>query len=122
MYPLLPIPELREPSGRSERRVLHREQVCHGGGLRARQVLQRRQVIEDEDAAAVRTDDEVVFAFLDRDVMHRHGRDARAEPRPVRAAVDGEVHAVFRAGEQQVALAMMFAHHLHRTLGRAGRR
>ena len=101
-----------------ERRILNRKQVDHRRALRARQVLEGCEVVEDEDAPAMGTDDEVVLALLDREVMNRHRRDAGTQPDPVRTAVDRVEDTVFRPDEEQIALAMMLANDLHRTVRR----
>ena len=51
------------------------------------EVLERRQVIQDEDPATMRTDHEVILALLDCEVVHRNGGNAGAKPRPVCTAV-----------------------------------
>ena len=60
---------------------------------RGRQRAQRREVVDDPDAAAVRREHEVVIARLDRDVAHRDRREVAAlELRPSSRRRRCEIH------------------------------
>ena len=86
---------------RDERRLLRQQ-------LRA-QGAQRRDVVDDPDAAAVRGDDEVVVARLDDEVAHGdRGELVALEAGPGLAAVDRDPQAELGAEEQQVRLLRVF--------------
>ena len=69
-----------------------------------RQRAQRRDVVDDPDAAAVRGDDQVVVARMNRQVANRDVRQIAALVlRPLRAAVERNPQPEFRAEEEQVA-------------------
>ena len=53
-----------------------------------RELLQRRQVVEDVESASVRADDEVVEVFLDHETIERRWREATHERCPARAVVE----------------------------------
>ena len=68
--------------------VAQRKQARLVGQRLRRQLAQRRVVVEDEDAAAERADDEVVLAPLDLEIARLRRRDAALQLRPALAAVD----------------------------------
>src|SRR4051812_31753693 len=86
--------------GLKEQSILHRIQERDWSRLCFCEQLERRHVVEDVDAAAVRANDKVIRARLDLHVVHRHARNSALELSPVRA-VDGEVRAELRAREQE---------------------
>src|SRR6185295_5895453 len=70
-----------------EQRILNREHV--GIGLLCLcQVLEWRQVVEDIDAAAMRSENEIVGARLNLDVVHRDTRDSALELCPVSSGIE----------------------------------
>ncbi len=88
------------------------EELEVGGSHRVVQLLERRDVVEDPDGAAVGAEDQVVFARVDEDVVHRHGGEIHLYARPGAAAVEAGVGAVFGASEEQVGVARMLADHV----------
>jgi hypothetical protein len=68
---------------------------------------QHRIVVEHEDPAAVRADDEVIA--LERDVAERRRRQVEHERLPRVAVVERHVHRAFRAEEQQAGALRVFA-------------
>ena len=55
-----------------------------------RECADRREVVENVDAASVRRQKQIRLARLDRDVAHGHVGQVAFELRPVRAAIDGD--------------------------------
>ena len=78
------------------------------GHLR-RELLQRREVVEDEEAASVGRDDEVVEMLLDDQAVHRRVRHAELHRLPVIAVVERHVQRVLGAEVQQAAPDRIFA-------------
>ena len=70
----------------------------HPRGERA----ERREVVEDPDAAAVRAENEILRLRMHEDVVVPRRRQIRGEPRPVRAAVVGDEQRSLGAREQHV--------------------
>ena len=94
-------------------RRLARREAGFAGEQRRRHRAQRRDVVDDPDAAAMRADDQIVRARLDRQIAHGHVRQAAAlEARPVAAAVDRYPEAELGAEEQQVGLDQVFLDHV----------
>ena len=97
---LQPVGDLRRV--RRARRVGRLEQIRVRRRRHRRAVLpQRRDVVEDVEAAAVRRDRDV--ARLDPDVVHRRVRQPVLQRLPVIAVVERDVEAVLRAGVEQAA-------------------
>src|SRR5687768_10719269 len=64
---------------------------------------QRRDVVNDPDAASVGPQNKIVFARMDRQVAHRHRwKSASLELRPGFAAIDRNKEPELRAEEEQV--------------------
>src|SRR6185437_7664614 len=101
-----------------EQRVLDREQVRGSRLLRLREVLERTDIVENVDPPPVRSDDEVVRARLNDEIVDRHPWNAMRQLGPVRTAVDREEDTELRAGEQEVRLPRVLTHDLRRAAGR----
>ena len=76
------------------------------------QLLQRRDVVEDVDAAAVRSDDEIVVTRVDEDVIDTDRRQAVHEPLPLLAAVQRDVERVLGAEVEEVAVLRILPDHV----------
>ena len=85
-----------------------------GGEHRLAQFFERGDVLHDPDAAPVRADDEVVLAFLDLDVVHRHRRHVPEQRVPRVPGVDREVGPDLVAGEEEVGRARVLLERVHR--------
>ena len=68
---------------------------------------QRRDVVQDPEAAAMRPDDQVVV--LDDEVADRRGRQVQPQRLPVVAVVERDIHRALGAGEQQALALRIFA-------------
>ena len=71
-------------------------------------LAQRRDVVEDPEAAAVRADDQVVV--LDDEVADRRRRHVQPQRLPVVAVVERDVDLRLGAGEQQALALRILAH------------
>ena len=94
---------------------------------RGRERAQRRDVVDDPNAAAVRGDHEIVVARMDREIAHRHrGQVPTLVARPLLAAVERHPQPELGAEEQQVLVDEIFLDHVgvaaHRAVGRDERR
>ncbi len=83
------------------------EEVGVGGTVDVRRVAQRRDVVEDPEAAAVRGDDEVVAVHLD--VAHGRHRQVELQRLPLRAVVVRDVHPLLGGGVKHAAARVVFA-------------
>ncbi len=86
-----------------EHRVLRR---------RRRELLQRRDVVGDPDAAPVRRDDQVVVARMDQDVVDARRRKVVHELLPLLAAVERDEQPELGADVEQVPVLRILAHDL----------
>ena len=98
-------------------RPAHGEQVGAGRHHLGAQLRQRRDVVHDPDAQAVRADHQVVLAGMHDDVVHRHRGQPAVQPAPGRARVDREVHADLVAHEEQVVRGRMLRQRVDRDRG-----
>src|SRR5262245_57481358 len=84
--------EVPDAVHRLDREPACRDLVLKQARLRSqrfwRQLLQRRDVVHDPDAAPVRGNDEVRVARMDEDVVHGDGRQIPVELRPTLSAID----------------------------------
>ena len=71
--------------------------------LRRRVFLNRLEVIENPERAAVRRDEHRVVARMERDLVDAHGREVRLEPLPALAAIERQEDARLRADVEHVA-------------------
>ena len=69
-------------------------------------------VIEYPDRAAVGAQDKVVIAWMDQDVVNRHGRQVEFDLRPVSTLVPRGKKSKFSADKQEVGVPGMFADHV----------
>ena len=69
-----------------------------------RQLRERRQVVENVDAASMRPDDQVVVTRMHDQIVHRHGGKVAAQPAPGCAAVDRRKQPGLGPYEQQVVV------------------
>jgi hypothetical protein len=76
---------------------------------------QHGEIVEDPERSAVRPGDEV--AFLDRQVVDRHGREVELEPLPAAAVVERDPDAPLGTGVQQARTLLVLAQNT-RELGR----
>ena len=76
--------------------------------LTARDLPQRRDVVEDPDAAPVRADDQVVV--LDDEIAHRRRRHVQPQRLPVVAIVERHVDLRLGSGEEQPLALRILAH------------
>src|SRR6266480_2369470 len=83
-------------------------------GDRVGPLLEWREVVENPDRPPVRTEDEVVVARVDGDVVDRYCRQIELDARPVRAEVVGHEQAALRARPQHVRIARIFANDVYR--------
>ena len=90
---------------------MHRGRRLRGGKL-----LQRRQVIQDPERAALRAHDQVVVPELQ--VADRHDRQVALERLPAGAVVDRDEQPEFRSRVEQARAPRVFAHHADRVVGR----
>ena len=70
----------------------------------SRRLPERRVVVQDVEAPAERREDEVVLAFLHRQVAHGNGGEVVAQADPLLAAVDGEEQAELGADEEEIGI------------------
>src|SRR5713101_6597827 len=74
---------------------------------------ERRQVIDDPDAAAVRRQHQVAIARMDLQIAHRDAREvAAAELRPAPATVDGDEETELGPQEEQILFHRVFLDHV----------
>ncbi len=83
------------------------------------ELAERRDVVEDPEAAAVRGRDEVVV--LDDDVAHRARGHVQTERLPAAAVVEGDEDLALGGGEKEPAAARVLADRVGRRRRRAGR-
>ena len=96
--------EAAEAAAARETILIARLEEMRGARLhRVVHLLERRDVVHDVEAAAVRRDDQI--ALLEREIVHRHERQVETQRLPVRAVIRREPHAALRAGDEQPALA-----------------
>ena len=88
--------------------VFRLEQVSVGTGYRRSPLPQRRDIVENPEAATVRCRDQV--AVLDREVVNRHDREVEPERLPVPAIVEAHPHAALGTGEEQSLSNGILAH------------
>ena len=77
--------------------------------------MERREVVEDPERAALRGEHEVFVRELD--VGDRRGGQVQLEGLPVGAVVERNVHAEFGAGVEQPGAVGIFADHACRLVG-----
>ncbi len=77
-----------------------------------RQLVQRREVVEDPEGASLRRDEQV--AVLHPHVGDRDDREVELERRPVRAVIERDVHPELGPGVQQPLAVGVLAHHARR--------
>ena len=80
------------------------------------QLMQRRQVVENPEAAALRREHQILVRHLD--VGDRRDGQVQLEGLPVRAVVERDVHAELGAGVEQAGAIGIFAHDARRLIGR----
>ena len=86
-----------------------------------RERAQRRQVVDDPDAASVRRQHQIAVARMDLEISHRHARElAAAELRPVPAAVEGDEESQLGSEEEQVLLQRVLLDHVRITAQGSG--
>ncbi len=106
-----------------QRRARHVEQVRGLGRHRRRPLRDRRRVVENPDAAAVRAEHEILRARMHEDVVVARRRQIRGEARPVGAAVVRHEQRAFGAREEHVRIAREFGQTSdRRVVGRQARR
>src|SRR4051794_34690481 len=82
------------------------------------QLAQRRGVVDDGDAAAVSTDDEVVSPRMNLEIVHARARRDIAEADPMHARIEGRERAKVRAGVEQLPIHRIVAHEFDRVVRR----
>src|SRR6185503_1009834 len=88
-----------------------------GSFLRQRFALkraERRVVVQHVETAAERSNNQIVLAFLNRQIAHRNCRQPALKLNPFLAAVDGEEQSEFSADKQQVWVRVIFGNRQHR--------
>ncbi len=80
---------------------------------RLRLLLQRRDVVEDPDAAAVRGDDHVVVARVNDDLVNRHRRQVRLDAQPAAAAIGADEQPELRSRIQHARVLRILGHRRH---------
>src|SRR5690349_13838975 len=79
-------------------------------------VSERRQVVEDIEAAAEGGDHEIVLALLDHNVTNSDRRHTAFELRPMTAAVEREEQAELGAGKQELGIHRILGDREHRSI------
>ena len=87
-----------------------RAHVEEEGVLRPRygELLERRQFVENPDAAPVRGQDHRVVARVQRDLVNRHGRQIGLHSHPLFAAVERDVEAALGSEVEHVGIFQVF--------------
>ena len=89
------------------------EQVGVGSQDVVAQLLQRRDVIQDPKAAAVRTDNEIVEVLLNREPVHRCVRQVVLQRQPVAPVVERDIESVLCAGIEHPLPRGIFPNNVH---------
>ena len=92
---------------------LEEERGGDGGGIVG--LVQRRQVVENPEGAALCGHDQILVRHLD--IGDGRVRQIELEALPVRAVIEGNVHAEFGAGVEQAGAVGIFAHHARGLIG-----
>ena len=76
-------------------------------------LLEGRDVVQDEDGAAVSADDEVVVAGMDHEIIYRHRRKAVLHPCPARASIHRQEQPGLRSCEKKIRVPGMLHENVH---------
>ena len=107
--------------GDKHQSILDREDGCRLIKSFCFEVAQGRVVIQDVEATAKSSQDQVVFPALNFQVAHRNGGQAGLELRPGFAAILGKKQAKLGATKQQIGIYMILGDAVHATpLGQSG--
>ena len=87
------------------------------GSLRGGVLLNRLEVVEHPERAAVRRDEHRVVARMKRDLVDANVGEIRLEPLPARAAIDRQKHSGLGAEVEHVAIALIFGERACRFAG-----
>ena len=77
-------------------------------------LLDRLEVIEDPDRAAVRREDHRVVARVQRDLVDAHGRQVRLDAHPALGAIDRDEQPGLGADVEHVRVLQVLGHRLDR--------
>ena len=73
-------------------------------------LLQRRRIIEDPDAAAMRGDNHVVVTRVEHDLVDRHRRQIRLDAQPLAAAIGADEQAELRSRIEHARVLRILRH------------
>ena len=79
------------------------------GGLRRRVFLNRLEMVEYPERAAMRRDEHRIVARVQRDLIDAHVREVGLEAPPAPAAIDGEEQSGLGAEVQYVGVLLVFS-------------
>src|SRR5215471_12539863 len=79
-----------------------------------RELPQRREIIEDPEAAAVSADDQV--AIVHYQIADRCSQHVQPQRLPVLAVIEADEDSEFRSGEQQAFAHRILAYRVHRAI------
>ena len=88
-------------------------------GLRGGVLLNRFEMVEHPDRAAVRRHEHRVVARVDGDLVHAHGGEVGAQAAPARSAVEREEDPALRADVEHVGVARVLGERMHDLTGEA---
>src|SRR5436190_1949128 len=100
------------------RRLAKRKELNRIGGCGAIPRFEWRDVVQDDHAASVRSEDEVVRPLVHNHTIDDDPRQRAARKRPVASAVGCPIQTELRAREEQLWIARILGNALHRAAWR----